>query len=209
LIDVAREAGLVAALGHTDATYQQARAAIDRGACHAVHVFNAMRPFAHRDPGILGAVLTDDRVVAEVIADGVHVSAPALRLLLRCKTPSRIALVTDGVSATGMGPGRYFLGEIEILVGDDSHTGQLACRNNEGKLAGSVLTQDRAVRNLMRLTGTSLCDAVRMASWNPAQLAGVSDRKGCLRPGADADLVVLEPNGTVVGVMARGVANFG
>ena len=207
------ENGVRVALGHSNASYEQAERAIDAGAAHAVHVFNAMRPFAHRDPGILGAVLTDDRVVAEVIADGVHVAEPALRLLLRAKSPARIALVTDGVSATGMSPGKYWLGGMEILVGenpvgDDPRTGQLVCRNSEGKLAGSVLTQDRAVRNMMRLTGISLCDAVRMASWNPAQLIGLGDRKGCLRPGADADLVVLDPNGNVVGAMARGVSNF-
>ena len=97
---------------------------------------------------------------------------------------------------------------MEIVVGDDPRTGQLACRNSEGKLAGSVLTQDRAVRNMMRLTGISLCDAVRMASWNPAQLIGLGDRKGSLRPGADADLVVLEPNGNVMGVMVAGIGNF-
>ena len=204
----AMQNGVRVAIGHSNASYEQAERAIDAGATHAVHVFNAMRPFAHRDPGILGAVLTDDRVAAEVIADGVHVSEPALRLLLRAKGMARVALVTDGVSATGMCPGKYFLGGLEILVGDDPRTGQLACRNNEGKLAGSVLTQDRAVRNMMRLTGITLCDAVRMASWNPAQLAGVGDRKGSLRPGADADLVVLEPNGNVVGAMARGKANF-
>ena len=204
----AMQNGVRVALGHSNASYEQATRAINAGAAHAVHVFNAMRPFAHRDPGILGAVLTDDRVAAEVIADGVHVSEPALRLLLRAKGVARVVLVTDGVSATGMCPGKYFLGGMEILVGDDPPTGQLACRNSEGKLAGSVLTQDRAIRNMMRLPGITLCDAVRMASWNPAQLAGLSDRKGCLRPGADADLVVLEPNGNVVGAMARGKANF-
>jgi len=207
------ENGVRVALGHSNASYEQAERAIAAGAAHAVHVYNAMRPFAHRDPGILGAVLTDDRVVAEVIADGVHVSEPALRLLVRAKSISRIALVTDGVSATGMGPGRYLLGGMEILVsenpvGDDPRTGQLVCRNSEGKLAGSVLTQDCAVRNMMRLTGISLCDAVRMASWNPAQLIGLGDRKGSLRPGADADLVVLEPNGDVMGVMVAGIGNF-
>ena len=204
----AMQNGVRVALGHSNASYDQAEQAIHAGAVHAVHVFNAMRPFAHRDPGILGAVLTDDRVVAEVIADGAHVGEPALRLLVRAKGVSRIALVTDGVSATGMCPGRYSLGGMEIFVGDDPRTGMLTCRNHEGKLAGSVLTQDRAIRNMVRLTGVSLCDAVRMASWNPAQLVGLGDRKGCLRPGADADLVVLDPSGNVAGVMGGGVGNF-
>ena len=96
----------------------------------------------------------------------------------------------------------------EILVGDDPQTGLPACRNSEGKLAGSVLTQDRAVRNMVRYTGVSLCEAVRMASANPAELLGLGNRKGVLRPGADADLVVLDPAGNVTGAMAQGVGNF-
>jgi len=202
------EKGVRVAIGHSNASYEQAIRALDAGAAHAVHVFNAMRPFAHRDPGILGAILTDDRVLTEVIADGVHVAAPALRLLLRCKSPSRIALVTDGVSATGMAPGRHRLGGMEILVAVDPHTGRLACRNHEGKLAGSVLTQDRAVQNMMQLAGVTLREAVLMASYVPAQMAGVAHRKGSLHPGADADLVVLNPDGTVAGAMAGGVGNF-
>ena len=200
--------GLQVGLGHSNATYEEAQRAIEAGARLAVHVFNAMRPFAHRDPGILGAVLTDDRIHAEVIADGVHVAAPALRLLVRAKGTANILLVTDAVSATAMWPGRYFLGGIEIFLGDDPRTGLPACRNLEGKLAGSVLTQDRAIRNAVAFAGVPWCEAVKMATWNPARLLGLETRKGCLRPGADADLVVLEPNGTVFGTMVRGVANF-
>ena len=207
------EKGVRVAIGHSNASYEQAIRAVDAGAAHAVHVFNAMRPFAHRDPGILGAILTDDRILAEVIADGVHVAAPALRLLLRSKTPSRIALVTDGVSATGMPPGMHRLGGLEILVAEVPSseapgTGQFVCRNHEGKLAGSVLTQDRAVQNMIRLAGVTLREAVLMASYVPAQMAGVAGRKGTLRPGADADLIVLHPDGTVAGAMVGGVGNF-
>ena len=202
------EKGVGVALGHSNATYEAAVKAIEAGAAHAVHVFNAMRPFAHRDPGILGAVLTDDRVKAEVIADGVHVDPAALRLLVRAKGVSRTVLVTDAVSATGMCPGQYFLGGMEIILGDDPRTGFPACRNREGVLAGSVLTQDRAVRNIMEMAGVTLQDAVRMASYNPARLLGVEQRKGWLREGADADLVVLEPNGSVAGAMVGGHANF-
>jgi N-acetylglucosamine-6-phosphate deacetylase len=204
----ATKAGVRVAIGHSNASYEQAIRAIDNGAAHAVHVFNAMRPFAHRDPGILGAILTDDRILAEVIADGVHVAPPALRLLLRSKSPSRVALVTDGISATGMAPGQHRLGGLEIRVAADPNTGRLACRNHEGKLAGSVLTQDRAVQNMMQLAGVTLREAVLMASYVPAQIAGVADRKGSLRPGFDADLVVLHPDGTVAGTVAGGVGNF-
>ncbi|MBI4463767.1 MAG: N-acetylglucosamine-6-phosphate deacetylase [Acidobacteria bacterium] len=199
--------GVKVALGHSNATYEQARKAIEAGASHAVHVFNAMRPFAHREPGLLGAILTEDRLPAEVIADGIHVSAPALRLLLRAKGTNSVLLITDGVSATGMGPGLYRLGEMEIEVEPDPQTGALACRNREGKLAGSVLTQDVAIRNTVTFTGVSLCEAVTMASWNPARLLGL-EQKGRLRPGADADLVVLEPDGEVAGVMVEGTATF-
>jgi N-acetylglucosamine-6-phosphate deacetylase len=200
--------GVRVAIGHSNASYEQTVQAIDAGAAHAAHVFNAMRSFAHRDPGILGAVLTDDRIVAEVIADGVHVAASALRLLLRSKTASRVALVTDGVSATGMPPGKHRLGGMEILVSAEAATGEIACRNSEGKLAGSVLTQDRAVQNMIRLAGVTLREAVLMASYVPAQMAGVADRKGSLRPGFDADLVALHPDGTLAGVMTGGLGNF-
>jgi N-acetylglucosamine-6-phosphate deacetylase len=200
--------GVRVAIGHSNATYEEAARAIAAGAAHAVHLFNAMRPFAHRDPGIVGAVLTDDRVLAEVIADGVHVDPAALRLLMRAKGAQGTVLVTDAVSATGMGPGQYVLGGMEILVEDDPRTGLPACRNREGTLAGSVLTQERAVRNMMAMAGASLQDAVRMASYNPARLLGLEQRKGCLCPGADADLVVLEPDGGVRGAIARGQPNF-
>ncbi|MBI4458430.1 MAG: N-acetylglucosamine-6-phosphate deacetylase [Acidobacteria bacterium] len=204
----AQQSGVQVALGHSDATFEEAQRAIDAGARHAVHVFNAMRPFAHRDPGILGAVLTDDRVFAEVIADGAHVAAPALRLLVQAKGVQNVLLVTDGVSATGMCPGHYRLGGLEIVLGDDPRTGLLSCRNSEGKLAGSVLTQDRAIRNMVSHAHVMLREAVTMVTWNPARLLGLETRKGCLRPGADADLVVLEPNGTVAGTMVSGFGSL-
>ena len=200
--------GVKVALGHSGADDEQTRKAIEAGASHAVHIFNAMRGFAHRDPGILGAILTDDRLSAEVIADGVHVSATALQLLVRAKGVEKVILVTDAVSATGMGPGRYLLGETEIFVGDDPHTGLLTARNAEGTLAGSVLTLDRAIRNMVTSAGVSLREAVQMATWNPARLLGLENRKGCLQAGADADLVVLEPDGTVAGTMIGGADNF-
>ncbi|MSO19256.1 MAG: N-acetylglucosamine-6-phosphate deacetylase [Acidobacteria bacterium] len=196
------------ALGHSDASHQQARDAIDAGASHGVHIFNAMRRFAHREPGILGALLTDDRIMAEVIADGVHVAPAALQLLLRAKGVARTVLITDAVSATGMTPGPYRLGEMEILLSDDPATGLPACRNLEGALAGSVLTQDAAVRNMMSLAGSTLADAVRMASSNPAQLLGLGERKGIIRAGADADLVILNPDATVAGAVARGAVEM-
>lgn len=197
LIEIAREAGLVAAMGHTDATYAQAVSAIQRGARHAVHVFNAMRPFSHRETGVLGAVLTSPEVTAELIADGVHVDPPAMQLLLAVKGVDRVVLVSDGTAATGMPDGQYSLGTFEVTVSGG------VCRNAEGKLAGSTLTLDRALRNIVAL-GVPLADALRMLTLNPARLLGLECRKGVLAPGADADLVLLNRELDVAGVMTRG-----
>jgi N-acetylglucosamine-6-phosphate deacetylase len=198
-IDAARNAGVVVAMGHTDATYEQARAAIARGVRHAVHVYNAMRPFSHRDSGVIGAVLTTTEVTAELIADGVHVEEPAMRLLLQAKGAGCVILVSDGISATGMPDGKYMLGNFEVTVADG------VCRNSEGKLAGSTLTLDRALRNIVGL-GIALGDAVRMLTANPAKLLGLEFKKGALRTGADADIVLLDQGLQVTNVWARGVA---
>jgi N-acetylglucosamine-6-phosphate deacetylase len=198
-IDAARKAGLVVALGHTDATYEQARAGIAHGARHAVHVYNAMRPFSHRDTGVIGAVLTSPEVTAELIADGVHVDEAAMKLLLQAKGASGVILVSDGISATGMPDGKYMLGTFEVTVSSG------VCRNAEGKLAGSTLTLDRALRNIVGL-GVSLPDAVRMLTLNPASLLGIEFKKGSLRVGADADILLLDEGLQVAGVWARGVA---
>jgi N-acetylglucosamine-6-phosphate deacetylase len=197
LIAVARRAGLVVSIGHTDATYEQARAGIEAGATHAAHVYNAMRPFSHRDPGVIGAVLTSPKVSAELIADGVHVDEAAMRMLVELKTPERVILVSDGMSATGMPDGKYQLGMFEVKV-----SGGVA-RNAEGKLAGSTLTMDRALRNMVAL-GVPLSSALRMLTANPARQIGLAARKGVLAPGADADLVFLDDKLEVAGVMTRG-----
>jgi N-acetylglucosamine-6-phosphate deacetylase len=198
-IDAARKAGVVVALGHTDATYEQARAAIARGARHAVHVYNAMRPFSHRDTGVIGAVLTSPDITAELIADGVHVDEPAMRMLLQAKGAGGVILVSDGTAATGMPDGTYTLGNLQVTVSGG------VCRNAEGKLAGSTLTLDRALRNIAALA-TPLVDAVRMLTLNPASLLGIEFKKGVLRVGADADVVLLDDALHVTGVWTRGLA---
>jgi len=198
LIEVARQAGLVVAMGHTNATYREAEAAIRKGARHAVHVFNAMRPFLHRETGVLGAVLTAPEVTAELIADGVHVDAAAMRLLIAAKGVERVLLISDGTAATGMPDGKYPLGPLEVSVSGG------VLRNAAGKLAGSMLTLDRALRNVVAL-GVPLGDAVRMLTLNPARLLGLERTKGMLAPGADADVVLLDTDLNVAGVMARGV----
>jgi N-acetylglucosamine-6-phosphate deacetylase len=197
-IHAAREAGIVVAMGHTDATYEEARAGIVHGARHAVHVYNAMRPFSHRDSGVIGAVLTSQEVTAELIADGIHVEEAAMRLLLQAKGPGCVILISDGLSATGMPDGKYMLGTFEVTVAGG------VCRNAEGKLAGSTLTLDRALRNVVAL-GISLPDAVRMLTTNPAKLLGIEFKKGALRTGADADIVLLDENLQLTNVWTRGL----
>lgn len=197
LVAAARQQRIVVSMGHTDANGEQAAEAIRRGASHAAHVFNAMRPFSHRDSGVIGAVLTSPDVTAELIADGVHVDAAAMRLLLAAKGVDRTILVSDGTAATGMPDGTYRLGTFEVTVSGG------VCRNAEGRLAGSTLTLDRAVRTIVGL-GVPLRDAVQMATLNPARLLGVESRKGIIAPGADADLVLLDENLFLQGVMTRG-----
>jgi N-acetylglucosamine-6-phosphate deacetylase len=199
-IDAAHRSGLVVGIGHTDATYEQARAAIMRGAHHAIHVYNAMRPFSHRDSGVIGAVLTSPEVTAELIADGIHVDETAMRLLLQAKGAGGVILISDGTSATGMPDGKYALGGLEVTVSGG------VCRNAEGKLAGSTLTLDRALRNIVGL-GAPLGDALRMLTLNPATLLGIECKKGSLRVGADADIVLLDDALNVMRVWTRGLAN--
>jgi N-acetylglucosamine-6-phosphate deacetylase len=197
LIAAARRGGLVVSLGNTDATYEQARAAIEAGATHAAHVYNAMRPFSHRGTGVIGAVLTSPEVSAELIADGVHVDEPAMRMLIELKSADRVILVSDGISATGMPDGKYRLGTFQVTVKGG------VCRNAQGKLAGSTLTLDRALRNVVAL-GVPLGSALRMITANPAQQIGLGSRKGVLVAGADADLVFLDDKLEISGVMTRG-----
>lgn len=195
--DAAIAEGVIVSLGHTDATYEEAMAAIQRGARHAAHVFNAMRPFSHRDTGVIGAVMTSGSVSAELIADEVHVDAAAMKMLLAAKGAAGVTLVSDGTSATGMPDGNYRLGGFDVAVRGG------VVRNSEGKLAGSALTLDRALRNIMAL-GVEFKDAVRMLTLNPARELGLEKRKGVLMAGADADLVFVDDALQIQRVTARG-----
>jgi N-acetylglucosamine-6-phosphate deacetylase len=197
LIEFAVAAGIVVGMGHTDADYDQARAAIQAGARHAVHTYNAMRAFSHRDPGILGAIMTDPEVTAEIIADGVHVAVAAIQILMGTKGFETVLLVSDGMAATGMRDGTYRLGNFEVNVREG------VARNPEGKLAGSTLTLDRAIRNVVAW-GVPLIEAVRMATVLPARRLSLAGKKGVIAVGADADIVALTPDLRVAGVMTRG-----
>jgi N-acetylglucosamine-6-phosphate deacetylase len=190
VIAEAARRGVAVSMGHSDAGFAAADRAIAAGARHATHTFNAMRPLDHRSPGILGAVLTDRRVSADIIADGVHLDRAIVKLFAQAKGPEQTVLITDAISATGMPDGRYRLGSFEVDVRDGK------CMSN-GKLAGSVLTMDRAVRNLARFAEWDLPQAVAAASRNPARVARIAN-KGILTAGAEADFVVLNPAGEVL-----------
>ena len=169
LIAHATASGVRVSGGHTDATAAQTLAAIRAGAASATHTFNAMRPLDHREPGVLGTVLDQEQIYAEIIADGIHVRPELIRLWLRAKSPDHAILVTDSISATGMGDGHYTLGGLDVEVQGD------ICRLADAPetLAGSVLTMDRAVSNVQRFTGAPLSLATRLASHNPARMLGL------------------------------------
>jgi N-acetylglucosamine-6-phosphate deacetylase len=197
-----RDAGVVASLGHTDATFAEFVAGIDAGASLVTHLYNTMRGFQHREPGSVGAALTDDRVTVGLIADGVHVHAAALNLALRAKGWERVVLVTDAVSATGRPPGTYALAGAPI-VSDGK-----AARRLDGTLAGSTLTLDRAVRVMIDLGGAHVEEALSMATQVPARLLGRDDL-GRLAPGCVADLVLWTPSMEVEATYVGGRLAFG
>ncbi|HLK31513.1 MAG TPA: N-acetylglucosamine-6-phosphate deacetylase [Terriglobales bacterium] len=199
VIAEAARRGVCCSLGHSDSSLEIARAAIAAGAHHATHTFNAMRPLDHRQPGILGAVLTDSRITADIIADGIHLDPTVVQLFLRAKGAEAAVLITDAISATGMPDGRYRLGSFEVEVRGNRCT-------SEGRLAGSVLRLDQAVRNVMQFAGWNLSDAVRLASANPASVVGITG-KGVLARGADADVIVLSPRGEVRKIFVAGRIN--
>ena len=197
VIAEATRRGVCVSLGHSDADFAAAERGIAAGARHATHTFNAMRPLDHRSPGILGAVLTNRRLSADIIADGIHLDPAIVKLVAEAKGPEQIVLITDAISATGMPDGRYRLGSSEVDVRDGKCT-------LDGRLAGSVLTMDRAVQNLARFAEWDLAQAVAAASQNPARAARIAN-KGVLTVGADADFVVLNPEGEVLRTFIGGV----
>jgi len=197
VISEASRRGVCVSLGHSDADLEQTRRGVNAGARHATHTFNAMRPLDHRKPGILGEVLTNPRLSADVIADGIHVDSTVIDLLFRAKGIENFVLITDAISATGMPDGRYQLGTLEVELKDGR------CLR-DGNLAGSALTMDRAVRNVMKFAGLDLQQAVRAATANPAKVVGIP-KKGSIEPGGDADFVVLTPSGEVRATIVKGM----
>ena len=196
VIAEASKRNVCVSIGHSDAEMPTAQAAVKAGARHATHTFNAMRPLDHREPGIIGEVLSNDGITADIIVDGIHVDPAVVKLFLRAKGRELAVLITDAISATGMPDGRYQLGPIEVDVKDGK------CTSN-GSLAGSVLTMDRAVRNVTKFSNWSLRDAVRAATLNPARAAGLASH-GILTPGAAADFTVLSSDGQVLKTIVNG-----
>lgn len=198
LIEHAASLGVKVSIGHTDATSEEAHAAIAAGARSATHTFNAMRPLDHRAPGVIATVLDDDSLFAELICDGIHVAPEIVRLWFKAKGPDKAILVTDSMSATGMPDGTYTLGTFQVQV-----TNGRAMAN--GSLAGSVLTMDRAVANLQRFTGLPLDTAVRLASHNPAALLGLEDVIGNTVLGQSANFNVFNASGQLQSTILNGV----
>ena len=184
-------------MGHTAATYAQAEAAIDAGVGHVTHLFNAQTPLMHRDPGVVGAALTDDRVSAELIADTFHVSPHLYSLVTRMKG-DKLVLITDCTRAGGLADGEYTLGGQPIFVKG------IECRLADGTIAGSVLKLNNAVRNLLDYTDLPVWEAVNAASLNPARRIGVDERKGSLETGKDADIAIVNENFDVLRTIVGG-----
>jgi N-acetylglucosamine-6-phosphate deacetylase len=191
--------GVVASLGHSDASYEDGCAAVRAGARSVTHVFNAMTPFHHRRPGLAGAALELDELGCELICDGIHVDPAAMRLALRAKGVGGLRLVTDAISAAGRGDGDALLGGARVTVA----AGRATLTGSE-TIAGSTLTMDAAVANAVRWLGVTVEQAVAMAAANPARLLGVDDRKGAIAPGYDADLVVLDEDLRACATMVGG-----
>ncbi|MGA7242971.1 MAG: N-acetylglucosamine-6-phosphate deacetylase [Terracidiphilus sp.] len=193
----ATERGVRVSLGHSNATAAETRAGIAAGAVSATHTFNAMRPLDHREPGILGTVLTNDDLYSELICDGIHTEPEIVRLWWRSKGPERAILVTDAMAAAGMPDGEYQLGGFAVQVKEGRATAR-------GVLAGSVLTLDRALANFVKFTDASIEQALRLLSSNPAAMTGLAHRAGSLAPGKSANLVAINASGKLVGSIVGG-----
>ena len=216
LIKAAAQAGVIAAVGHTDATADVTSAAVDAGASHATHLFNGMRGLHHREPGPVGALLDRDEVSCEVIADGVHLHDTVIRLVARAAGPGRLVLITDAMAAAGMPDGRYRLGSMRVDVAGgvarlaaesdsdaSADSGAEARPGVPGAIAGSTATMAGVVRHAVA-AGLPVPDVAAAASTNPARVLGLRDRTGALRPGLDADLVICDEEFGLRAVMRHG-----
>lgn len=190
--------GVIASIGHSDATIAQVEEAIEHGLSHVTHLYNQMREFHHREPGVVGAALLRDELMVEIIADGVHSRREAVRLAFRQKTADRLQLITDSMRAKCLKNGTYDLGGQEVTVTDNK--AYLA----DGTLAGSVLKMGNAFQNMMEFSGCSIEDAIKMSSTNAAKELGLFGKKGSIAVGKDADLVILDEKNDIYMTFCRG-----
>ncbi len=194
--------GVLVSAAHSMATYDQARAGFDAGIRYGTHLFNAMPALGHRDPGLPGALLTDDRITVGMIVDGIHVHPAMVALVWRMLGPGRLNLVTDAMAALGMAPGVHRLGDFEVTVDESS------ARLADGTLAGSILALDQALRNLIAFTGCALRDALATVTTTPARALGLAHERGRIAPGYVADLVLLTPDLRVRATMVAGEVSY-
>ncbi|MCD7839721.1 MAG: N-acetylglucosamine-6-phosphate deacetylase [Erysipelotrichaceae bacterium] len=197
LIEYLKDKNTIVSIGHTNATFEEAQAAIDAGATSGTHTYNAMTPLTHRAPGVVGAVMLNDSVYAELILDGIHVSFPAARVLLKMKGTDKLTLITDSLEAAGLENGTYRLGTYDVYVKDGE------ARLEDGTLAGSVLSLNVAVRNAYKNLGITLNEAVKLASYNPAQSLH-EDKLGEIKSGNYADIIFFDENIDIKKVMIKG-----
>jgi N-acetylglucosamine-6-phosphate deacetylase len=197
LIKYVNSLGVVISIGHSKATYKEAVDGIKWGIGHSTHLYNAMTPLNHREPGVVGAIFDTD-ITTETISDGIHISYPSLRIAYKQKGFDKVLLVTDAMMACGMPEGKYALGGQDVFVKDG------AARLKEGNLAGSILTLDKAIRNVYKNNNYPLYDIVKMATYNGAKHCGVADRKGLIKEGYDADLVLFDEDINIKKVIIKG-----
>ena len=202
LVEYLAGTGVIASLGHTNATFRQTMEAVDAGAEHATHLFNQMRGLHHREPGVVGAVFDRKELTAELIVDGVHVAPEVVRLAYRQKGKDKLILITDAIRAKGLTEGVYDLG------GQDVNVNAGKAFLPDGTLAGSVLEMDQAIHNMLTFTDASFGEVLQMVSANPARQLGVQDRKGSLAIGKEADVVVLDENHKTILTVCKGTVAY-